>query len=469
MSSESNGEQADSIADIVVVGAGLAGLRAALEAAAGGANVRVIEKLSSPGGSTVMSSGTFAFCGTDLQRAAHIDDDTDRLRQDFLDLGHGANDPTLVERYVQDQIGEYRYLRERGISFSRVEASSGQSRPRSHCADPRAIIDRFLKDAKDQSSIRIDLGVSARGLVTDAAGRVRGVVTDSNSRQLIYGARRGVILTSGGFSRAPDLLKQFAPDVMNAVPAGGFGSQGDGLRMASDFGADLADLEFVSGTFGTPWPQRANEIPRTLLAIYRGAIAVNKRGERFTDESQSYKTLGAACLRQPDGIVFQIFDRSIFDQSTEQMPSFDFARADRENRLVKGTTLAELAQKLDVPALKFLKCVGDYNEDAGAGCVDRHFGRKSLSHTIGKIVPIAAPPFYGYACTTMISSTYAGVRVDDQARVLNRQKKPIAGLFAAGEIMGGFHGESYMTGSSLVKALVFGRIAAITALREPVS
>src|SRR5689334_1932761 len=149
MSLGSNGEDFAIAVDVVIVGAGLAGLRAALEAAAGGASVCVIEKLSSPGGSTVMSSGTFAFSGTDLQRAANIDDDNDHLRQDFIDLGHGANDPALVERYVQDQLGEYRYLLDKDISFVRVEASSGQSRPRSHCADPRAIIDRFLREAKN--------------------------------------------------------------------------------------------------------------------------------------------------------------------------------------------------------------------------------------------------------------------------------------------------------------------------------
>lgn len=469
MSSANSGDPSNIAADVVIVGAGLAGLRAAMEAAAGGATVCVLEKLSSPGGSTVMSSGTFAFSGTDLQRAANINDDTDRLRQDFLDLGHGFNDPTLVDRYVQDQLGEYRYLRDKGISFVRVEASSGQSRPRSHCADPRAIIERFLQDSESDPSIWIDFEVSARGLVKDGTGRVQGVIAESKDGRRIYSARQGVILTSGGFSRAPDLLQQFVPEVMSAVPAGGFGSQGDGLRMAFECGADLADLQFVSGTFGTPWPQRPNEIPKTLLAVYRGAIVVNKQGNRFIDESQSYKKLGAACLQQPDGIVFQIFDQKIFDQSTEQMPSFNFRGAERDGRLVKAATLAELAQKMGIPAVDFSLSATEYNDDAASSGIDRHFGRKSLSHTLGRIAPLKTAPFYGYPCTTMISSTYAGVRVDDHARVLDKQRKPIAGLYAAGEVMGGFHGESYMTGSSLVKALVFARIAALTALEEKVS
>ena len=143
---------------------------------------------------------------------------------------------------------------------------------------------------------------AADGLVTDGS-RVVGI--ESASVDLIAGA--GVVLTSGGFSRSRELLELFVPDQADAMPYGGVGNTGDGLRMAWMLGAGVADIGHVSGTYGQHAETNDDE-HELLTANYLGAILVNARGERFTDESESYKVLGSAVLSQPGRMAFQIFD-----------------------------------------------------------------------------------------------------------------------------------------------------------------
>ena len=445
--------------DVIVVGAGLAGYRAALRAAALGSRVAVVERMPSFGGSSILAGGFFAFAGTELQRSRNITDTDELLRKDLLELGHGANDPALVEAYVKHQLEEYQYIVGLGTYFMELQPSSGHSVPRGHRADPKQLMNILDGQARAEKNISLFFSTRALRLTkTTGSDRINTVLARAPGGEASFVAGKGIILSSGGFSRAKDLLQVFAPHVRRSVPAGGLGNEGDGLKMAWEHGAAFADLGYVNGTFGTyPYPE-ADELPAVIFPVYRGGICVNKQAKRFISESKSYKSLGEAVLLQDDGVAYQIFDQKIMDQAVAEVPSYNFRAIEAKGRISKADTLPELASKLGIPANALSATLELYNRDAALG-VDSHFGRTSLSHTYGNLATIDTPPYYGFPSTAMLSTTYGGLRVNAGMQVLNIWGDPIPGLFAAGEIMGGFHGESYMTGSALGKALIFGRIA----------
>jgi fumarate reductase flavoprotein subunit len=443
---------------VVVVGAGLAGFTAALTAAEQGVEVLLCEKQDEVGGSTVMSGGSFCFTGTDLQAAQGIEDSPELLREDLIEVGQHRNDLKLVDRYVRDNLAAYHWLRERGVEFGQVQAASGQSVPRSHPSNPRRVIDLLHAAARQVPNLTVVTGVTADRLVQDhETGRVVAVQAHQGDQEFSLRAERGVVLTSGGFCQNKEMIAAFAPGKERALRLGGLGNYGDGIRMAWQLGAGLRDMPYVKGTFGNH-PQAQSGHHTACMAVYKGAIAVNKQGRRFVDESLDYKLLGDACLEQEDALGFQIFDEAVMRQSVPGYPMFDFRRRITEGRLITAPSLEELAGKIGIDPGRLKETVASYNEIVREG-LDDPIGRKHLTHRFGSLVRLEEPPFYAYPSTSAIIATYAGITVDDDARVLDIFGDPIPGLYAAGEVMGGFHGAAYMTGTSLGKATVFGRIA----------
>ncbi len=449
---------------VVVVGAGLAGFVAALTAAEQGIEVLLCEKQDEVGGSTVMSGGSFCFTGTDLQAAQGIEDSPELLREDLIQVGQHRNDLRLVDRYVRDNLAAYHWLREHGIEFGQVQAASGQSVPRSHPSNPRRVIDLLHAAARQVPNLTVVTGVTADRLVQDhETGRVVAVRAHEGDQEFFLRAERGVVLTSGGFCQNKEMIAAFAPGKERALRLGGLGNYGDGLRMAWQLGAGLRDMPYVKGTFGNH-PQAQSGHHTACMAVYKGAIAVNKQGRRFVDESLDYKLLGDACLEQEDALGFQIFDEAVMRQSVPGYPMFDFHRRITEGRLITAPSLEELAGKIGIDPGRLKKTVESYNEMVREG-LDDPLGRKHLTHRFGSLATLEEPPFYAYPSTSAIIATYAGITVDEDARVLDIFGDSIPGLYAAGEVMGGFHGAAYMTGTSLGKATVFGRIAGRGAAR----
>ncbi len=450
--------------DVIVVGAGLAGYCAALEAAAGGAHVLLLEKEAQVGGSSILSGGAMAFAGTDEQRERGIEDDSARLYDDLRRVGAYENDEGLLRIYVEQQLETYRWLKSRGAQFGSVELGGGQSIPRSNRVRPPQMLSALVVEAEGSGRIRLLPETAVERLVHNGA-RVAGVVCRSGAVLRALAADRGVVLTAGGFSRSETMLRTFAPLQAKAQRIGGPGNTGDVLRMAWALGADLRDMGHIKGTFGSH-PQ-AGALENALVhAIYRGAIAVNRNGRRFVDESLSYKLLGDACLQQPGAVSWQIFDAPIMAQSVDGVVSSDFRGAQRLGRVVEAATLEALGATIGIDGATLAATVADYNANVASGR-DPVYGRDGLANHYGRMVPIATPPFYAYASTSALLATYCGLAVDGKTRVLNVFGEPIAGLYAAGEITGGFHGVAYMTGSSLGKSAVFGRIAGRQAARGP--
>jgi len=444
--------------DLVVVGGGMAGFACALQAAQDGADVVLLEKLSEIGGSSAMSGGCLAFAGTDLQQANHIEDSPELLYADLLEVGKHENDPALVRAYVDHQLDTYEWLKQAGITFSPIiETSSGQSVPRVHTVDPADTVRALATRAKGTGKVRILFDTRAQRLVRDAQGRVTGVSAEHDAQAFTVSGKHGVVLGSGGFCKNAEWVHRYAPQYDDAVFIGGEGNVGDGLQMALHVGADCRDMIYIKGTYGKHPTDETNH--HSLLAVYKGAIAVNQDGKRYVDESISYKLLGDACIAQPYGATFQIFDHPIMQSGDNAVRILDIERRLEEGLVIQADTLEALAHQIEVPADVLVNTVNTYNEYVDARH-DPDFGRTHLVHQHGELVRIETGPFYAYPSTAAVYGTYCGVCVNPQMNVLDVYGEPIAGLYAAGEMVGGLHGAAYMTGSALGKAAIFGRLAA---------
>lgn len=454
--------------DLVVLGGGLAGHTAALEAAAKGVSVLLLEKTSEFGGSTLHSSGSFAFAGTQAQRDAGFEDSPENMAQDVVKASGNLADPTLVQLFVDEQAAAYDWLLHHGVQFHPVTLSSNQGVPRTHATQPRQLMDALHSAARSNANIVYVDNAEATRLLTDEANQVSGVEVMLSGQATQVMARRGVVLATGGFSRNESLIRKFAPGMADAMRLGGSGNTGDGLVMAWKLGADVLDVAFVNGTFGIS----LNHYPQDIvpdaeeallrLAIYRGGIAVNTSAKRFADESISYKVLGELCLKQSKGIAFQLWDQKVMDQSVPAPNATDFQSAYDKGLVKSAPTLEALAQTVGLDPGQLAATVDQYNHDVDEGR-DSVFGRTSLGKGWGKLARLDTAPYYIYPCTTAILATYCGLRVSPRMEVLDVYGERISKLYAAGEIVGGFHGSGYMSGSSLTKSVVFGRAAAAAA------
>lgn len=457
----------DRSCEVLVIGGGLAGFTAAHTAADAGAQVLLLEKADEVGGSTVLSGGSFAFGGTEAQEHAGIEDSPAALFDDLMEVGGGVNDAELARTYADQNVDAYHWLLGQGVEFGSIVAASGQSVPRSHPADPRRVIDLLEAAAATRAEITIETGkrvVRLRQSEPDGAVIGVDVVSSAGQSEHIV-VERAVVLATGGFAQDSDLIRAFSPRSADALRLGGQSNTGDGLKMAWKLGADLRDMPYVKGTFGNHPDAKPTE-HTAMMAIYKGAIAVNKAGRRFMNESLDYKILGDYCLEQEGALAFQIFDDQIMNAQVPGYPMFEFGRRVTEGKLLKADSLEELALLLGVPGDELSATVDDYNERVRTGAEDP-FERRHLTHHYGDLVPIEKAPFYGYPSTSAVVATYAGVAVDTQARVIDVFGEPIGSLYAVGEVTGGFHGSAYMTGTSLGKATVFGRIAGQNAARTP--
>lgn len=260
------------------------------------------------------------------------------------------------------------------------------------------------------------------------------------------------MIAAGGWARSEDLLRRFSPAAEKALKLGGIGNSGDGSKMAWALGADLLDVSYTKATYGFNPKTKTS-----AFVMYNGAMMVNLNGERYADESRPYKELGDMTLAQPEGIGVQIYDAAIHEEARKD----PLARTDtlkKNGELYSADTIEGLAKAMGLPADKLAATVRAYNEGLAKGA--DAFGRTSLSAGNGKPAPIVKAPFYGFRATAVLLSTYCGPKIDSQARVINIFGEPIEGLWAAGEGTGGLHGAAYMSGTSVGKAVVFGKIAA---------
>lgn len=448
--------------DLIIIGGGLAGLCAAVEAGEQGAKVLLLEKGKSLGGTAFLSGRYMAFAETDLQREKGINDSVQALARDMLDVGGGVNDPKLVNAYAKYQHETYEWLLKHGVKFLSLQAVSGHSVPRGHTVDTTQLINSLFEHLQTLPNVTILYQAEAKRLLRNTTGKIDRVYFAYEGEERIVSAELGVILTSGGFTQNEKLLNQFSPNLGKAIRVGCPENTGDGLLMAWEHGAWVRDLPYLSGTYG--FHPLADESPfkYQALAYYKGAIIINKHGQRFVNESISYKLIGHEALKQPDAITFQIWDQTVMDKSIQGDKLYDFNNLLEQKLIYKADSLEEIADLIQVPVETLKETIATYN--AGIKNGNDEFGRKTLTHNFGQPTPIEKPPFYAFQSTVAVLATYAGIAVNPIGQVINPYGEPIPGLFAAGEVTGGFHGAGYMTGSSLGKSAIFGRVCALTAL-----
>lgn len=451
--------------DVVVVGAGLAGHVAALSAAEEGLRVALLEKGADFGGSSTRSGGGLIFAGTQLQQEAGFEDSPEALRKALTTAGRGMAKQELIDAYVTEQLETYEWLTAHGVAFTVDAAASSEMESRVHYSG-QGVATRHLHDLVEKhDGIEYRASSPATRLTRGNHGRVDRVGIQSGEDMEWLNVSRSVVLTSGGFSRSTDLLRTFAPTWLKAAPMSGRHNTGDGLVMGWSLGAGLADMPYISATYGASVPGYfgsdggSDETEPTLLfPNYRGALIVNRDGQRFANEDLQYKVLSGLCVAQPDGISFEIFDEPIFQQSDDMALPWDFKAALESGLITRADTVEELATALGLGPDALAATIDRYNAAIESGA-DPDFGRPMPDAQRPGGGKIATPPYYGYPAKAGLTSTFAGLAVDGSMRVLDVYDSPIDGLFAAGEVVGGFHGGGYYSGTGMGKAAVFGRIA----------
>jgi fumarate reductase flavoprotein subunit len=447
--------------DVVVIGAGCGGLCAAVEAAERGLKVALVEKFaSSLLSTTATSGGYFAFVDTDLQRKQRILDSDEAFRRDMAMSGGGKSDPALVELYLAHQLDTYYWLQEHGAVFWHVDMGIGMNVPRCHATDPQRVLEVLTRSAH-RLSVRLSYEWPVASLAREGnALRVSGPGGASLT------ARHGAILATGGFSRSPALLARFVTGLERVrLVDGGIGSTGDGIVLAQSLGAGLAGMEgvkpnFYSYAFREPragLPDRFQHETPVGMVYHGGGILVTQAGRRYVREDLNAKDIAMVTLKLPEAMSWGIFDESVRRRVQSEKTIYLNPLAMAQS--LKADTLEELARLAGLPPETLAETVRSYNANCREGRPDP-VGREHLTAKIGEPFPLEEPPYYAFATAPNMATTFGGLRIDPQVRVLDRGGSPIAGLYVCGEIVGGFHGTSFMTGVGLGQAATFGRAAA---------
>ena len=234
--------------------------------------------------------------------------------------------------------------------------------------------------------------------------------------------------------------------------------------MAWQLGAGVVDTPYVKGTYGNYHEPHPEEDGTGILAVYKGAIAVNREGRRFVDESLPYKEIGDAALAQPGVTTWQVFDARVMAATNDEVPIYEFAGRDRAGMLLRADTVGELEAQIGLPAAHWSRRSTTTTRDRPASPM-RSAGGTSPARSARRS-PSSTHPFYAHPSGTVVLATYCGLTVDTELRVVDVLGHPIERLYAAGEVIGGFHGGGYMTGTSIGKAGIFGRLAGTHAASE---
>lgn len=456
-------EKFDETFDVVVLGAGGAGLTAAIRLAEGGKKVLLVEKLAFCGGSSLICGGGVAVTETDLQKKAGIKDSIDTLYEDIMRTGGQLNDKGVVRAYAETSPEYYKWAMSHGMVLVSENLSQSGSPPRNLGVNNMASFANWTKLAKEKG---VDLRTNTKAerlLMDKSMKRISGVEISSKSGKRTVAAKDGVVIATGGFARNKALLEKYVPRMKNASTIFAMGCDGDGLLMAQAYGADVADMPYIKATFA--FNLKATSIKDATWIFRDGAIVLNKDGKRFCNEEISKKDIGDFVLDQPGAVAYNLYDSAIRSKDSMDESGGSSLYSEKKGLVFKGDTIEEVAQKAGLDPKVVRETVDRYNEDARTTGVDRDFGRKHLVDISGKIQPIEKAPFYIFPATAVLISTYCGVKINGRAEVIDVFGNVIPGLYAAGEVTGGFHGRSYLGSTAFGKALIFGYIAAGTILK----
>ena len=445
-------------APLVIIGAGAAGLCAALAANEAGVDIIVLERDSVPRGSTALSAGLIPAAGTRFQKALGIDDSPALFAADLKRKAHDEVDSAIVDIIAREAGATVEWLADRyGLPFSVVHDFDypGHSTRRMHGLPTRSgaeLIDR-LRQAVEEASIPIIVDATVTALYADSERFVRGaeIIRPDGSGELL--GCRALVLACNGYGGASDLVAQYIPEMNGALYFGHPGNRGDAVLWGQALGAKLLHMSGYQGHGSVAHP---HGILVTWAAIMEGGFQVNMSGERFSDESLGYSEQAAVVLAQPDGIAFDIFDERIAAIARQFE---DFRQAETSGAVVEAPTVERLAERLNLPAAALAQSFAEVEQAKRAGAHDR-FGQFFAG------VAALSPPFKAVKVTGTLFHTQGGVAVDEQARVIDARGAQLPNLFAAGGAAAGIsgsHASGYLSGNGLLTAAVLGRIAGLNA------
>ena len=482
--------------DIVIVGAGGAGMTAALTAAEKGANVIILESQAAVGGNSVRATGGMNAADTPAQdenefgesagvektlktaRTTYADNvtitklaeevekqwadyqanpvgyfDSDELMElDTMIGGKGINNPELVEELADESADGVEWLKKYGIDLTSVGSFGGASVKRIHRpvnAEGKTIavgsymIPLLEKACEENDKISIQLETTATTILTDENGKAVGVKAVGATGNEVTVNAKAVILATGGFGANLDMVAELVPALKGFMTTNAAGAQGQGIEMAQALGAATVDMDQIQ-IHPTVQFDTAALITEGLRGD--GAVLINAEGKRFIDEVGTRDVVSAAEIAQPGSYSYLVVDQAMLDKSSV------IAGYVKRGFVFQGNTYEELAEALGVDAATFAETMNTWNTYVEAKN-DPDFGRTSFAQ------PLNTAPYYAIKVTAGVHHTMGGLVINTDTEVLKDDGTMIAGLYAAGEVTGGVHGANRLGGNAVADFVVFGRIA----------
>ena len=490
-----NGETVSYDADVVVIGAGGAGMTAAMTAADAGQKVVILESQAMVGGNSARATGGMNAAKTvyqdenEFDQAAGVEktlataaekyadnetitalaktvseqwaayqanptgyfDSVELMELDTMVGGKGINDPELVKTLCEGTADAIDWLDENGITLHNVSSFGGASVKRIHrpvneegkVVSVGAYMIPLLQENCEKRGIDIVLNTTVDTILTDANGAAVGVSgTDKDGNTVVVNAK-SVILATGGFGANLDMVTQYKPELAGFMTTNAAGAQGQGIEMATAIGAGTVDMDQIQ----IPPTVEANTAALITEGLRGdGAILVNANGERFVDEVGTRDVVSAAEIAQPGSYSWLIVDQAMADASSVIQGYI------KKGYTKTGATYEELAKELDVDPAAFANTMETWNSYVEAKN-DPDFGRTSFAN------PLNNGPYYAIKVTAGVHHTMGGVTINSATEVLKEDGTVIPGLFAAGEVTGGVHGANRLGGTAVADFVVFGRIA----------
>lgn len=491
-------EQADDAAvdtDIVIVGAGGAGMTAAITAAAGGKSVVIVESQSMVGGNSVRATGglnagktpaqdenTFgesagvektlksaadsyadnevitALAATVAEQWAEYQanptgyfDSVELMELDTMIGGKGINDAALVETLCANSADAIEWLASIGIDMPSVSSFGGASVKRIHRplnAEGKVVsvgsyMIPLLEENCEKAGVEIMLNTTATEILTDANGAAVGIKATGATGETVTINAKAVVLASGGFGANLDMVVEYKPELEGFMTTNAAGIQGQGIAMATAIGAETVDMEQIQ-IHPTVEANTAALITEGLRGD--GAILVNAEGKRFIDEVGTRDVVSAAEIAQTGSYSWLIVDQKMVDASSVIQGYIT------KGYTFEGATYEELAKAIGVDEAAFAETMNAWNACVAAG-KDEEFNRTSFAN------PLDTAPYYAIKVTAGVHHTMGGLKINTNTEVMKADGSVISGLFAAGEITGGVHGANRLGGNAVADFTVFGRIA----------
>jgi fumarate reductase flavoprotein subunit len=439
--------------DVLVAGAGAAGLAAALTAAQGGSSVIVVEATEHfrEGSNTAMSTSMVPAGGTRFQAEQGIEDSPERFRDDIARKTKGSAEPTVTRALTDVAPDLVHWMCDHaGVPLRLVTdlLYPGHSALRCHSVEDRAgrTLHRHLLSRVEADGTGLMVPIRLVDVhETDGTGALTAVLQrpDGSREEIRSGS---IVLATSGFGADSQLVARHTPEIGSALYHGGDGARGDALTIGERIGAQTACLDAYQGHGSVATP---HGIILTWATIMHGGVLIDSSGERFGDESVGYSEFGAQVIARPGGTAWTVFDERVHAAC---LPFRDYQDVIAAGALTRHEDVASLAAAIGAPVDRVAATLADVDA-ASRGGEDR-FGRTVWETPL-------EPPYLAVKITGALFHTQGGLLVDEHARVI-RQGRPIEGLYAAGGAAVGISGTGsggYMAGNGLLAALGLGYLA----------